>query len=126
MGFLFLSFLFRPTDDVMHEPQISQRISFVGMEVMQLSRTNLFCGCGCGCDVIDATQSTHVSLWLVSSFVTAGYNSSFSFLPEYPTPFHHLLLLLLLFFCFLLVGAYYLSWAPAAQQQEGLGGICRS
>ncbi len=26
----FLSFLFRPTDDVMHEPQISERISFVG------------------------------------------------------------------------------------------------
>lgn len=72
----------------------------MGMDVMQSSRTDFFCGC----DAIDATQSTHVSLWLVSSSVTAGYNSSFSFLPEYLTPFLLILLLLLFFFVFYLLG----------------------
>ncbi len=72
----------------------------MGMDVMQLSRTDFFCGC----DAIDATQSTHVSLWLVSSSVTAGYNSSFSFLPEYPTPFLLILLLLLVFLFFICWG----------------------
>ncbi len=72
----------------------------MGVGVMQLSRTDFFCGCGCGCDAIDASQSTHVSLWLVSSSVTAGYHSSFSFLPEYPTPFLLVLVLVLLFFLF--------------------------
>lgn len=36
----------------------------------------------------------------MSSFVTAGYNSSFSFLPEYPTPFLLVLVLVLLFVLF--------------------------
>jgi hypothetical protein len=95
----------------------------VGLGVMQLSRTDFFCGCGCGCgcDAIDATQSAHVSLWLVSSSVTAGYHSSFSFLPEYPTPFLLVLVLVLLYFCFLFFRTYHLSWVPAAQQQERLG-----
>ncbi len=35
----------------------------------------------------------------MSSFVTAGYNTSFSFLPEYPTPFRVLVLVLLFFIC---------------------------
>jgi hypothetical protein len=56
----------------------------------------------------------------VSSFVTAGYNTSFSFLPEYPTPFL-VVVVVVVVLLFLFVGAYHLSWAPAAQQQEGLG-----
>jgi hypothetical protein len=88
------------------------------MDVMQLSRTDFFSGCGCGCDAIDATQSTHVNFVVGEQLCNSWIYSFFSFLPEYPTPF---LLVLLLFFCFLFVGTYHLSWAPAAQQQEGMG-----